>query len=168
MKTILLMRHAKAESGVPGQRDFDRSLAARGSEDARRIGRALAKLGTVPDAIVASSAARAKETAEAVAHAVGFSGTIRMERALYNASGDVWIAALRVIPAAAESALIVAHSPGIAQAAALLCGASSGAFDIPTGGLLAFDDGVARWRDLDAGGASLRWFLRPRMLEHFE
>jgi len=168
MKTILLMRHAKAESGVPGQRDFDRPLAARGIEDAKRIGRALAKLGSVPDAIVSSSAARAKETAEAAAQSMAFSGAVRVERALYNAPGDIWIAALRVIPAAAETALVVAHSPGIAQAAALLCGASPGAFDIPTGGLLAFDDGVERWRDLDAGGAFLRWFLRPRMLEHLE
>ena len=60
------MRHAKAESGVPGQRDFDRSLSARGRDDAARMGRLLAKLRSVPDAIVASPAARAKETAEAV------------------------------------------------------------------------------------------------------
>jgi len=165
MKTILLMRHAKAEAGVPGQRDFDRPLAVRGNEDAERMGRALAKLGAVPDAIVASPAARAKETAEAAARAMKFSGTIHSERALYNASGDAWLAALRALPASAESALVVAHSPGIAEAAALLCGASPGAFDIPTGGVLAFDDAVDRWRDLGEGGASLRWFLRPKMVE---
>jgi phosphohistidine phosphatase len=54
MKTILLMRHAKAEPGVPGQRDFDRSLSPRGQDDAARMGRAIAKLGTIPDAIVPS------------------------------------------------------------------------------------------------------------------
>ena len=165
MKTILLMRHAKAEAGVPGQRDFDRPLAARGNEDALRMGRAFAKLGAVPDAIVASPAARAKETAEAAARAMKFAGTIHLERALYNASGDAWLAALRALPASAESALVVAHSPGIAEAAALLCGASPGAFAIPTGGVLAFDDAVDRWRDLGEGGASLRWFLRPKMVE---
>jgi len=165
MKTILLMRHAKAEAGVPGQRDFDRPLAARGNEDALRMGRALAKLGAVPDAIVASPAARAKESAEAAARAMKFEGTIHLERALYNASGDAWLAALRALPASADSALVVAHSPGIAEAAALLCGASPGAFDIPTGGVLAFDDAVDRWRDLGEGGASLRWFLRPKMVE---
>jgi phosphohistidine phosphatase len=165
MKTILLMRHAKAEPGVPGQRDFDRSLAARGIEDASRMGRALAKLGAVPDAIVASPAARAKETAEASARAMKFDGTIHLARALYDASGEAWLAALRAIPPAAGSVLVVAHSPGIAEAAALLCGASPGAFDIPTGGMLAFDDAVERWRDLGEGGASLRWFLRPKLVE---
>jgi phosphohistidine phosphatase SixA len=96
---------------------------------------------------------------------MGFSGTIRMERALYDAPGDIWLAALRVLPAAADSALVVAHSPGIAQAAALLCGAVPDAFDVPTAGLLAFDDRIERWRDLDSGNASLRWFLRPKLLE---
>jgi phosphohistidine phosphatase len=129
------------------------------------MGRVLAKLGSVPDAIVASPAARAKETAEVAGRAMAFAGTIRMERALYNAPGDIWLAALRALPAAAESALVVAHSPGIAQAAALLCGASPGAFDIPTGGVIAIDDGVLRWRDLDSGGGSLRWFLRPKLVE---
>ena len=57
MKTILLMRHAKAERGVPDQRDFDRALAPRGTEDALRMGHALKKMGVVPDAIVASSLA---------------------------------------------------------------------------------------------------------------
>ena len=166
MKTILLMRHAKAAAGVPGQRDFDRPLAARGNEDALRMGRSLARLGAVPDAIVASPAARAKETAEAAALATKFGGKIQLERALYDASGDVWLAALRALPAAVGSALVVAHSPGIADVAALLVGASPGAFDVPTGGLLAFGAAVDSWRDLGPGSATLRWFLRPKLVEH--
>ena len=130
------------------------------------MGRVFAKQGRIPDAIVASPAARAKETAEDAARAMGFSGTIRLERALYNAPGDIWLAALRVLPAAADVALVVAHSPGIARAAALLSGARPDAFDVPTAGLIAFDDPIERWRDLDAGNASLRWFLRPKLLEH--
>jgi len=165
MKRILLMRHAKADPGVPGQKDFDRPLAPRGIEDAERMGRVLAKLGCVPDAIVASPAARAKETAEAAARGMAFTGTIRMARALYDAPGDLWIAALRAVPASADSALVVAHSPGIAQAAALLCGASPGAFDVPTAGLIALDDAIERWRDLDLGESALRWFLRPKLVE---
>ena len=161
MKTILLMRHARAEAGVPGQKDFDRTLAARGNEDAARMGRALGKLGAVPDAIVASPAARAKETAQAAARAMKFSGTIHFARALYDASGEAWLAALQAVPAAAGSALVVAHSPGIAEAASLLSGASPGAFDIPTGGLLAFDAAVDRWRDLGSGPATSQGFASP-------
>jgi phosphohistidine phosphatase len=165
MKTILLMRHAKAERGVPGQRDFDRILAARGNEDALRMGRVLARLAAVPDAIVASPAARAKETAEVAATAMRFAGSIRLESALYNASGEAWLEALREVPERAESALLVAHSPGIAEAAARLCGAAPGSFDVPTGGLIAFVDDTERWRDLGEGESALRWFLRPKLIE---
>ncbi len=165
MKTILLMRHAKAEAGVPGQRDFDRALTERGREDAERMGKTLSRLKAAPDALVASAAIRAKETAEMAARGMGFGGAIRLERALYDAPGEAWLTALRAIPASAGSGLVVAHSPGIAEAAALLCGASAKAFDIPTAGLLAFDVEVERWRDLEEGKASVRWFLRPKLME---
>ena len=85
MKTILLMRHAKAEPGVPGQKDFDRPLAERGNEDALRMGRALAKTGEVPDAIVSSPAARAKQTAEGAARTMKFGGAMLLDRGLYDA-----------------------------------------------------------------------------------
>ena len=165
MKTILLMRHAKAEPGTAGQRDYDRVLSGRGSEDAARMGRAISRLSLVPGAIVSSPAARAKETAEAAAKAMGFAGTIKMERALYNAAGDTWIAVIRALPSAADVALVVAHSPGVAEAAALLCGARSRTFDVATGAVLAFDDDAERWRDLGEGEASMRWFLRPKLVE---
>jgi phosphohistidine phosphatase len=165
MKTILLMRHAKAEPGTAGQRDYDRVLSGRGTEDAARMGRAIARLSLVPGVIVSSPAARAKETAEGAAKAMGFAGTIKMERALYNAPGDVWISVLRTLPAAADVALVVAHSPGVAEAAALLCRAESDSFDVATGAVLAFDDDAERWRDVGEGGASMRWFLRPKLVE---
>jgi phosphohistidine phosphatase len=165
MKTILLMRHAKAEPGVPGQKDFDRPLAERGHEDAQRMGRALAKSGDVPDAIVSSPAARAKQTAEGAARAMKFGGAMVLERALYDAPGDAWLTALKALPASVDSALVVAHSPGIDEAAALLSGTTPDAFDVPTGAVIAFTAPLERWADLEAGTAALRWFLRPKLVE---
>lgn len=165
MKTILLMRHAKAEPGVPGQKDFDRPLAERGNLDSQRMGRALARLGDVPDAIVSSPATRAKQTAEGAARAMKFGGAMLLDRTLYDAPGDAWLTALRSLPASVDSALVVAHSPGIDEAAALLSGAASDAFDVPTGALIAFTARIERWPDLKAGTAALRWFLRPKQVE---
>jgi phosphohistidine phosphatase len=159
------MRHAKAEPGVPGQKDFDRELAERGHADAQRMGRALAKLGDLPDTIVSSPAARAKQTAEDAARAMKFAGTIQFARSLYEAEGDAWLEVLRALPDSSESALVVAHSPGIDETGSLLIGASPGAFDVPTAGLIAFSDATERWRDIKPGNASLRWFLRPKQLE---
>lgn len=168
MKRILLMRHGKAEAPSSGQRDFDRELAGRGREDAERIGKMLKRIGRIPEAIVASPAARAKQTAEVAAVAMGFSGELRWDRGLYGSSGDAWLDALRGLPSGVEIALVVAHSPGIGDAAALLCGAGPGAFDVPTAGLVVLVAPVDRWRELRDGTAAVRWFVRPKLVAALE
>ena len=94
-----------------------------------------------------------------------FGGAMRLDDALYDAGGEAWIAALTALPASVDSALVVAHSPGVEEAAALLAGAEPGAFDVPTGAVIAFAAAIERWRDLEPGAASLRWFLRPKLVE---
>jgi phosphohistidine phosphatase len=163
MKAIVLMRHAKAQPIAPGQRDFDRPLAARGKEDAARMGRVLLAMKLVPDALVASPARRAKETAELAAKAMKLAGQIRWDRRLYEASGSAWIEALRSLPKSVEVAMLVAHNPGIEEAASLLAGAPRGFLDCPTGGLIGFESGIGAWSDLREGGAVLRFLSRPKM-----
>jgi len=164
MKTIVLMRHAKAEPIEPGQRDFDRPLAPRGRADAARMGRALGAAKLVPDALVASPARRAKETAEEAAKAMKLDREIRWERRLYDAPGEAWLATLRSLPKSVDVALLVAHSPGIEEAAALLAGAPREFLDCPTGGVIGFEADIDAWTALREGGASLRFALRPRMV----
>ncbi|HEX4824746.1 MAG TPA: histidine phosphatase family protein [Candidatus Polarisedimenticolaceae bacterium] len=162
MKSILLMRHAKSETGAPDQSDFDRALAPRGRHDAERMGKAIAKLDAVPDAVVSSTAVRAKETAEIASQAMRWKGALKTVSRLYNADGDAWLQTLRELPASASSAIVVAHSPGIEEAAGLLCGAPSRAFDVPTGAVLLFAAEIDRWNELRPGDAVLEGFLRPK------
>jgi phosphohistidine phosphatase len=163
MKAIVLMRHAKAQPIAPGQRDFDRPLAARGKEDAARMGRVLLAMKLLPGTIVASPAKRAKETAQLAAKSMKLSPEIRWDRGLYEASGAAWIEALRSLPKSVEVAMLVAHSPGIEEAAALLAGAPRGFLDCPTGGLIGFESEIAAWSALREGGAVLRFLVRPKM-----
>jgi phosphohistidine phosphatase len=58
---IWLLRHAEAEDGTP---DEERALTAKGEEDARAAGEALARLGVEVDACVTSPKKRAVQTAE--------------------------------------------------------------------------------------------------------
>jgi phosphohistidine phosphatase len=168
VKTILLMRHAKADLLRPGQKDFDRPLSERGLHDAARMGKVLRSMKSAPDVIVASPARRAKETAEAVAKALGHEGAIQFEKALYAASGEAWIEALRALAARSAVALVVAHSPGVEDAVALLVGAPSTFLDCPTAGIVAFEAPVATWKRVGHGKAMLRWFLRPKQVESIE
>ena len=165
VRTLLLLRHAKAEPLGSSGRDFDRPLAPRGHEDAKRVGRALAAMKIVPDAIVTSSAVRAKETAEGVAKACGFEGSLRETRALYDTAGETWLTVLATLPSSADVALLVAHNPGIEELAAELAGAPTGFVSCPTAGLIAFETDASSWKSLDEQPATMRWFLRPKLIE---
>lgn len=172
MKTALLMRHAKSDrdGAVP---DADRPLAARGREDAPRMGRLLKKAGLVPDAILASPARRAKETAELVAKAVGFRGAIAWEGTLYEASGSAWLAALRRAPKDTATVLVVAHSPGIEEAIASLAGGPAGrrghggalAVRCATGAIARLELAVDGWGEVEPGCGALEWLAVPRLLK---
>src|ERR1700761_5387448 len=68
-RQLVLLRHAKSDypEEVP---DHDRPLAKRGRRDAPVVGRWLAESGHVPDAVVCSTALRARETWELAAAAL--------------------------------------------------------------------------------------------------
>ena len=65
MSRLFLLRHAKAEWAEPGQRDFDRKLAASGTEDAKAVARAMVDRGLAPQKVICSSALRARQTLDA-------------------------------------------------------------------------------------------------------
>lgn len=166
MKTILLMRHAKAEPGAAGQDDFDRGLAGRGDHDAREMGEYLRRIGAVPDLVVTSDAKRARKTAELAAGAAGVAKPLHLERALYDAAGSVWIDVLRALPRKVERPLVVAHMPGIAQAAALLLGSGAKraavALHFPTAAIACVQIDADDWEAVAGGGGELRWLVGPK------
>src|SRR5881396_1474122 len=86
MKTLLILRHGKAEkhvSTVAG--DKARTLTERGKRDAAAIGRLLRQIAPTIDRIVASDAKRAQQTAEIAAASAGFLGGITTDAAIYGA-----------------------------------------------------------------------------------
>lgn len=173
MKAILLMRHAKSDWGSGDLEDRDRPLAPRGREDAPRMGWVLKRLDRVPDRIVSSDAVRARQTAELVAEASSYGHAIVWEPALYAAAGAAWLDAIGKLPAKVDCVLVVAHSPGIEQAAALLVAGLAGrrkqpaalGIHVPTAGLLCIEAEVPDWAGLEPGRGVLQWFLTPRMVK---
>jgi len=73
---IWLVRHAEAEDGSP---DADRRLTAKGEEQSRTVGAALARLGVKVQCCVTSPKVRARETARLACEALGVQ-TIEDER----------------------------------------------------------------------------------------
>ncbi|MBN1992264.1 MAG: histidine phosphatase family protein [Anaerolineae bacterium] len=173
MKTVLLLRHAKSDWGDPGLADFDRPLAKRGLKDAPRMGEVLALFDAVPDVILSSPALRAKQTTELVAETCHYpKERIQWEESFYGSGNAAMIAALQNLPDKVVRVLLVGHNPATEETAAALLSArveqawsDDGAIRIPTAGLLCFGVNIASWSELQAGDATLYWFLIPKLVK---
>lgn len=166
MKNLVLLRHAKSSWENPGLDDFDRPLAPRGKKDAPKIGRALATASSVPDVVVCSTAKRARQTADLVLEAAGYSGTIRHEDRIYEASVETLLDVIRSIDESAETAMLVGHNPGFEMLASALVGPKSHAASIrfPTSTLARIELASGAWSQVGPGAGTLIWQLVPRCL----
>lgn len=122
MRTLLLLRHAKAEAEDSADHDHARQLTKRGRADAETVGTRLKSLQAVPTAIISSTAARARSTAEIFAQSSGFRGKIVFRDDLYLAPHSTYIEVLRGWPDDEESVMMVGHNPGIEELLSKLVG----------------------------------------------
>jgi phosphohistidine phosphatase len=121
VKRLTLMRHADAQWKDPEVADFARPLNRRGHSEAELMARRLIELALIPDLIVTSSARRAAQTAEIIAHALSLlPRTIRYEEALYLGGAQDILKLVRTIGPRVSHLMIIGHNPGISEAAHLL------------------------------------------------
>jgi phosphohistidine phosphatase len=119
---VWILRHAAAEDGSPSGRDEDRELTPDGARRARDVGRALAALEPGITRIVTSPYRRARQTAEAVAAALGLEGALSESRAL-EPDRDPEDILHEVAGGAGEGdALLVGHQPHLGELLGLLVG----------------------------------------------
>jgi phosphohistidine phosphatase len=166
-RRLVLLRHAKSD--WPAVADHDRPLAKRGRRDAPAAGRWLGRSGYQPDAVVCSTALRARQTwelaAEGLAAAVpGAAPEVRYEPRVYEASVLGLLMLVREFPPQWRTALIVGHNPGMAELAA-------GLAEPPPDGPLSFPTAAVavlgltgRWADTGPGEATLLAFATPDVM----
>lgn len=162
MKTLLLMRHAKSSWKHPELPDAERGLAKRGKKDAPRMGHLLKDKELVPQVILCSSAARARQTAEAVAQACGFKGQADFQESLYLAEPEGYITALHAVPDAVERVLVIGHNPGLEGLLQSLCGRVEA---LPTSTIAFLSLPLVKWAELSAESeGELVEVMRPKDL----
>jgi phosphohistidine phosphatase len=162
LKTLLLMRHAKAKRHGLGMADFDRPLAKRGRYDAPRMAELLEDQTLYPDWIVSSTAQRAAQTAEAVAEAIGHEGAISWRDELYGGDVDDYARAVSEAPDGADCVLLVAHNPTLVDLLADLTGRVE---NLPTGAVAQVELSIHQWLEVmgwPKGRLVASW--RPREL----
>jgi phosphohistidine phosphatase len=122
MKTLLVMRHAKSSWKEGDLADHERPLNKRGERDAPRMGERLRALPQPPQAILSSTAVRARATAAAVAEALMFEGEIELVASFYSEAPEAYFTALRRLPESVATTLVIAHNPGVEEIISLLTG----------------------------------------------
>jgi phosphohistidine phosphatase len=165
---LLLLRHAKSEKAAPGQRDRDRSLNARGRNDAADVAAYMVSHALVPDRVVVSSAQRTRQTWACMAAAFPPSLAPVYEDRLYESGPKLILEVIQEAPASAATLLVIGHNPGLHEAAQLLLATDSAqALDdgLPTSGLVVIDFAGADWRKLRAHSGRLDRLASPRLIK---
>ncbi len=163
MKTLIVMRHAKA---APGNADHERALDARGRAEAVWAGEALRATKLQPDVALVSDARRTLETYEGLHRVLGPAGRVVIEPELYCASRNAILGLIRSAPDDAGCVLVVGHNPGLAEAARDLVatGPDHAIADLraryPTAGIAVIDFACSAWADIGTHG-NLKHLLWP-------
>ena len=145
MKTLVLVRHAKSAWDAPGLDDHERPLAERGLRDAPEMGRRLAERGLVPGIIRSSTAIRARTTAKLLAQALGIGADrVELDERLYGAMPEEILEVVRDFDDAADTAMVVAHDPGLSDLAFALSGTIE---HMPTCAVAEFTFDVGSWAE---------------------
>jgi phosphohistidine phosphatase len=161
MKTLLLLRHGKAQADAP-HGDKKRALTDRGTRDSKTIGSVISSLVTRIDAVITSDAKRADETAELAAASAGYSGKITYEPAMYGADLDTLIRVVRHLPDSADRVLLVGHNPGFEELAAALPVEGTSPPRLPTAGVAHIEFDATHWRDVRPGTGRLVGVHTPK------
>lgn len=116
MRTLILMRHAKAVRAHEAESDEARGLTGRGRREAAAAGAAMEDEGLKPQLALISTSKRTRETAE---HALqNFKLETQFDEALYHASLEgIWDA---FSSSDADSVIIVGHNPGMGELVSML------------------------------------------------
>lgn len=116
MRTLILMRHAKAMRPHEAPDDRARGLTGRGRREAAASGAAMEDAGLKPELALVSTAQRTRETA--ALGLANFAIETQFEDALYHAAPEgIWDA---FSASDADSVVIVGHNPGLHELVAML------------------------------------------------
>lgn len=146
MKTLLLMRHAKARRPEKSpEDDHERPLTKRGKQQALACGQRLKEAELLPDLLLASTARRCRSTVMQLLRSSGYRGETRLLPELYQTTTPALAALLAALPDAVGRVLVIGHNPALVQFLHTLV---EGEPLLPPGALAQVELNVPRWQDL--------------------
>ncbi len=165
MKTLYLIRHAKAELTSNNSKDFYRALATSGMIDAARMARNLANSGAKPDLIIASPAERTTRTAEIFADQLKYnSEKVIYDEVLYDGRLQEYLKVINEIAPNFNDVILVGHNPNISYIAEYLTGDEIG--DVPTSGIVTIKFN-SNWAEISKKSGELVSYESPNQILGF-
>jgi phosphohistidine phosphatase len=164
MKTLYIIRHAKAEDKSVNKTDYDRKLSATGERDARLMGLALQGLGVHPDMVLSSPAERALHTAEIVIDALDLSvDNIVCNKDIYNTTLKTLLKVLSQSPDKISSLMVFGHNPAFKDLVNYL---GNKKFEkLPKGSVVTLKFEIEKWSKINKRSGQLTYFEYPKNLQ---
>jgi len=163
MKRLLIMRHAKSSWKDTDLTDHERPLKKRGKDDAHRMGKLLKSKKIVPDVILCSTAARARETAELVADSMKFKDKIIYTDALYMAEPSDILSEIGNYGKKNKTVMVIGHNPGSEALLQILTGKVE---SLPTASIAYVTAKIDDWKGVEkSDGLKLKNLWRPKDLK---
>lgn len=161
MKTLYILRHAKASSSYSEFADIDRPLKDSGIQDAYLLGDALKQAGVNADRIVVSSAARTLHTATIVARTAHMPlDRVIIDNRLYLPSGGITLSIIRQTDDTVNSLMVVGHNPDLSEVCDELLYSFS--LDLPTCGFVAITFNTDKWSSISSDNAHKEFTFFPK------
>jgi phosphohistidine phosphatase len=149
MKTLYVLRHGQAAPEGAADSDHDRELTPRGHAEVQRTAQHLREREKPPSLIFASSATRARQTAQQCADTLAGPPQLTILEGLYLAEPPSYLAALAARAQDHDGVLVVGHNPGLEALIYVLTDRSE---HLATASLVEIALPIAAWSDLSDVG----------------
>lgn len=163
IKTIYLLRHAKAETLDSKKTDYERRLIDKGIRHAEKMAKLMNTFRFPPEAIFTSTAARAHETALIFAEAMDLGKSVFPDETFYSASHQTYLQSIQKFPEDLNSVLLVGHNPVLEDLLIMLTARSPFHCKMPTCALASVHFHVSLWSEIRPATGILRVMLYPKL-----
>ena len=163
MKTLFLLRHAKASGTDESTPDFARPLKRRGKRAATAVGQYLKTKITVPELLLCSTAVRARDTVEILLKAAKWTTEVRYDQRIYEASGLRLAEVICQIDNDRKVAMLVGHNPGLEELLLLLTSATE---EVPTAAVAKVVLKTTKWANAIDKRATVEWLVKPSEIDN--
>ncbi|MCK9422616.1 MAG: histidine phosphatase family protein [Bacteroidales bacterium] len=164
MKTLYLVRHAKASWEEPGVSDSHRPLLPKGIKRTERVAEFLKERGITIDLMLSSPAVRAYETARIMAAGLDYPlKNIKIERKIYEGYHDRILDIIYGTPDRINSLMIFGHNPTISQVANLFI--HPGIEIMPTSCVACISFHSDTWAEIPSAEALKEFVIYPKLLK---